>query len=268
MRPPSFGLNVVSPKRLVVLAESVLVSNDAPNYERFVSRKVSGHSNSTVQNWRFFTNFYGFKPGHFDGKFTHIWFFGNNIDNLSKHSFPGYPTRSFTFVKAFQQERYAGYRIFGICSKKVNWSGSIRPFQIHHNPSSFSFDDSLSVQPSSFSGLSRFLRLLGYRHEGQEQSPCGQSIRPSKESIPIWRVPFGLFYVAFRLFSCIRGERRWGWALGILCGGLGMLFILGGYVDGKPQCQQEQTNIFQHNSAIVPRKYLDSVTTNRACNPN
>jgi hypothetical protein len=111
----------------------------------------------------------------------------------------------------------------------------------------------LSTRFSSFSGLSS---LLGYHNESQEQSPSLYSVWPTKESIPTWRVPFGLGYIGFGILVCMRCRDFTGWLLGLCCGVLGVLFVLNGYVDRQPKDQSDSSQVFQHDAEKVAQAQM------------
>jgi IS1 family transposase len=141
----------------------------------------------------------------------------------------------------------------------------------HLYPSALRIDDSLSVKqrgvrtlicgPNSvFRGDNVFLEqpsLFGYSQKSQENSPSCRPVGPSEEAIPTWQVPYGiglilLGMIGIRYSSDDRATRL----LAFLCGLLGGMFILNGYVDCQAKNEDESKHIFQHSGQIVTQKYL------------
>jgi hypothetical protein len=63
-------------------------------------------------------------------------------------------------------------------------------------------------------------------------------------------------YICFGVFVCGRGKGFICWLLGVACGVLGVLFVLGGYVDRQAKNEHDGGHIFQHNGKNVSQKHL------------
>jgi hypothetical protein len=150
------------------------------------------------------------------------------------------------------------------------------------NPRTFGIYDGFGIQqgsisrfalqryavPYSLSGLGSFSGLLGNGQQGQNNHPSCRPFGPSEErrqdSIPTWRVPFGMGYVLLGMIFIRFSEKSTFVRLcGFLCGLLGGAFVLNGYVDCQPEHQHESRQVFQHSREIVTQKYL---TTFSYCN--
>lgn len=106
------------------------------------------------------------------------------------------------------------------------------------------------------SGLSR---LLCYNQHGQEQRPNRYTVRKSKyrvSKLPTWRVPLGIFGVAFGVFCIIRSDCRMTTICGWGCGIFGVLLVLTGYEDGNQQQEHEEGTVFQHDAENVSQNVL------------
>jgi IS1 family transposase len=105
--------------------------------------------------------------------------------------------------------------------------------------------------------LSKQASLFSESQKSQENGPSCRPVGPSKEAIPTWRVAFGIFYVLLGMVG-IRYSK--GDAVvrlfGFLCGVLGGMFILNGYIDCQPNDKRESEPISSHNGTIVLQKYL------------
>jgi hypothetical protein len=116
---------------------------------------------------------------------------------------------------------------------------------------------------SSFSRSTRFPRLLGNRQQSQDNRPYCGAFGPSEKAIPTWRVPFGIPYIALGV-GCIIFAKRDTFVnvCALCCAILGGMFILKGYVNGRPDQQDygrevlEPTSFLDHGEEIVPRKYF------------
>jgi len=117
-----------------------------------------------------------------------------------------------------------------------------------------------------FSGFLGLGRLVGDNQEGQENGPGCNSIGPRKNSIPTWQVPCGVICTFIAVFMV----SRWGDRAGVELTAFLLILVAGfliltGYIDGPSEDYQDHNRIlpqkqsFQHNSAIVPHKYLDSL---------
>jgi hypothetical protein len=102
----------------------------------------------------------------------------------------------------------------------------------------------------------RLVRLFSNGDESKEEAPYPDTFWPTKEAIPTWRVPFGMAYVCFGVFVCGRGKGFICWLLGAACGVLGVLFVLGGYVDRQTKNEHDGGYIFQHDAKNVSQKLL------------
>ncbi|HTU51001.1 MAG TPA: hypothetical protein VMF56_10420 [Acidobacteriaceae bacterium] len=111
--------------------------------------------------------------------------------------------------------------------------------------------------PGRVSGLSSVFSLFGNSEKSQDDSPCCRSVGPSEEAIPTWEVPFGIFYVFLgMIFIRFSGKDRTVLVCGFLCGILGGLFILGGYVNCQPKQHSEYRQVFQHDGENVAQVSL------------
>ena len=125
----------------------------------------------------------------------------------------------------------------------------------YDDPSPLRSDHMLSLFKGSFGSFSGLLSLLGKSNKGEDNGPCCRSVGPSKEAIPTWKVPFGIFYVFYDWHPLL-----WRYYLGkvsaFLCAIVGGLFILTGYKDCHPNygCNSENIN-FQHNLEFTQQKH-------------
>lgn len=109
--------------------------------------------------------------------------------------------------------------------------------------------------------LSSRAGLFRESHQGEEQSPYRYSIGPSENQVgqvPTWMVPFGIFCVGCGLLGISRSDGRTTTILAWGCGVMGVLLILTGYKNGNSQQKHEPKEVLEHNSVIVPQKYLDT----------
>jgi IS1 family transposase len=109
-------------------------------------------------------------------------------------------------------------------------------------------------------GLGSLSGLLRYDQHSQKQRPNRYPVWEPKYGIrkkPTWRVPLGLFGVAFGLFCVARSDCRMTTVCGWGCGIFGVLLVLTGYKSGDEQQEHEKSAVFQHNSEIVQHKLLD-----------
>jgi IS1 family transposase len=133
---------------------------------------------------------------------------------------------------------------FATIRHRYTWredNGESSPFSINH-----------------ISGLSRrMVALFNDGKQGEEYGPRSRSVGPSEKAVPTWRVPFGFGYVLWGLFlvRVSRGDRITK-QCGFLCGIIGVMFILHGYVDCQPDNDGEDGQIFQHNRENVPQNVL------------
>jgi hypothetical protein len=82
------------------------------------------------------------------------------------------------------------------------------PFDVYHYPSSFSFDNSFSVQKCGVRGSPRLVALPHYGKSRQDNRPSGDSFRPPEEFVPPWQViscACAFLYAGFLLF-CRRDQ--------------------------------------------------------------
>lgn len=133
-----------------------------------------------------------------------------------------------------------------------------RLLHLSDQPRSFGSNHVLRADLSGFCRSSGFSRLLGYDNESEKQSPCLEAF-PTKESIPTWRVPLGLAYIAFGVFTVMRGRERICWFLGMGCGILGVLFVLTGYIERGPNNEQNCRYVLQHDGKNVSQKLVDVI---------
>jgi IS1 family transposase len=108
-------------------------------------------------------------------------------------------------------------------------------------------------------GFSSFSGLFGNRQKGQNDRPCCRPVWPSKEAVPTWGVPFGIFYVFLgMLFVRFSGDCAITKLGGFLCAFLGGAFILTGYEECKPAKYDNSQDILWHSGEIVTQKHLTS----------
>ncbi|HWG20713.1 MAG TPA: VCBS repeat-containing protein [Terracidiphilus sp.] len=141
---------------------------------------------------------------------------------------------------------------------------------IEDNPRSLGIDDRLSIQQRGFSSIASLCGLPSNNQKSQEKRPGGYSIRPCKSVDPRWVLSWVLMG-----FVCILGAlvaAIWGdhslWTTRVAIIGMFCLavFCIAGHVENCPNedNEQDQRPVFrsqscQHNSTIVPHKYLDSI---------
>src|ERR1700734_993568 len=58
----------------------------------------------------------------------------------------------------------------------------------------------------SLSSFASFAGLFRDDQKSEKQAPYSQSLWPTEKSIPTWRVPVGMAYIAFGLFIVSRGR--------------------------------------------------------------
>jgi hypothetical protein len=106
--------------------------------------------------------------------------------------------------------------------------------------------DNVNVRFRGARRSSGFVRLLGNRQEREQYRPILYSLGPTKESIPTWKVPLGVFLAFIAIFA--RG--RWGdrtrvdlltFVTALFAGAL--IFL--GYEDGEPEDQHHSEKVFQ-----------------------
>jgi IS1 family transposase len=117
----------------------------------------------------------------------------------------------------------------------------------------------LSIQQGSVSRLCGFYGLFRYYDKSKENRPHCYSVRPSKESIPTWRVPLGVICVGIGvLIMCFCGGSPIGELGALACGSIGVMLILNGYIDCESGYNRngKQYQITPHDVHIVPRKHL------------
>jgi IS1 family transposase len=144
-----------------------------------------------------------------------------------------------------------GVRIWNACGRDM--CSHVNPYTADDDPGA------KSGYESPISGISSprsMVRLLSYSKQSEKQTPNLYPIWPTKDSIPTWRVPFGLAYIGFGLLVCMRVKGFAGWLLGLGCGVLGVLFVLNGYIDRQSDNQGDRSQVFQHNTKNVSQKLL------------
>jgi hypothetical protein len=151
-------------------------------------------------------------------------------------------------------------------------------FNFNDNPRPFGVNESLGIQQGSIGGAflhwntvshslsspSTFSRLLSDGQQSQNNRPGCYALGPSKESVPTWRVPLGVFSVFIGLIVMrFRGDSRRGWLSALLCGLGGGALVLNGYVGCESENHSKYRQVFPHNRKSVTQKCL---TTLDYCN--
>src|SRR6185312_1513601 len=146
-------------------------------------------------------------------------------------------------------------------------------FDAGYNPRAFGIYKGIRAFLSSFSsiflmrnavahrfrGIGTYFDLLSYRKKGKDNGPCSCSSGPSEKSVPTWLVPFGIFYVLLgMIFIRCSGNSVFVKCGGFLCGLLGGMFILNGYIDCQSKNQSKYDQIFPHGRQSVTQKCLTS----------
>ena len=128
---------------------------------------------------------------------------------------------------------------------------------ISNYPCALSITTSFYTYLHRLGGLRAFLSLLSNSQKGQQNNPSCYAVRPSKESIPTWRVPLGFICVIWgMLIMRFYGDSCIGWWCALLFGVIGVTLILNGYIDCETGDHSEYRQIFPHNCKSVTQKYL------------
>jgi IS1 family transposase len=162
----------------------------------------------------------------------------------------------------------SGYRTSGICEVYLNIPFSIVTAVIKFcgwGIELYALND-YSRPELGYKGLSSYFYrapsfdgLLGYNDERENDRPSCRGVRPSKDAIPTWRVPCGIFYVFLGLAFIRFSRDRVVTICGFFCAVLGGAFILTGYVKCQSGEKGESGQIFPHNFNTVTRKQLTSL---------
>ena len=144
-------------------------------------------------------------------------------------------------------------------SESPHWAGG--RLDGNQYPWTFGVDNRLSIQQCGLSSLLSLVGLPANSHEGKNDGPCCRPVRPSKEAIPTWKVPFGVFCVALGMFIMNRwGNRRDGWICALVWCLAGGALILTGYVDCESKdYSTEYRQTFQHkeeSSRLHPQRFI------------